>query len=647
MVVPIVTSKTGILNQISIHKYAFSEEYKTNSDKRNKFISWLEHQCLYELAEDYFTLLQPLQSKSNSQYEHLQSVYIAPPFANTTKISSYLGHLLRTNLSSFYKQFLNYNTFVVEGVNFLPFKLLKAFEFNIEVFTDGVFLIHFLPVSKIVSNTQLTSVYLNNLKTALVTSNVGDLEINVISLDKFKSRKFRIIEDFDRITQLTSGGKYVGTFDYHFLATFSPEIFAKITECTVKEINKSLHFLREVMQKVKLPDFIEFSSTKEFTKIDTNIYSNQSNLLIGGNFACKEHKAAFYKGVFQPVNGKCILPVYAGSNIKLNMFEELFGVFNQGGADIQILQPIQLQPEENSFIDFIKSLRTKYKENLLIIVFTEFKLPKTELKSLQKLGIQTQIYLGRQDKYQMSNFVVKCIEKLGGILSVIRSTKEPNTTYFLGIDLGHSTQEGQKTSNLAMVLFSYQGVIIKKSVNKNIPRNEALTVDAIERPLKDILTFLKKKKLPLPNKLIIHRDGKLHKYDIDNILTKISELFDIDCVDIVEVIKSGYPVIAKYDSSSKSYINWQSGEAWVLTHQKYAIMVTNTQVEEQGRIINPIIIKYKLGQSDFENILFQIYWFTKIYTNGLYNSTRLPATTLKANNIVSTSTVTHISSNLG
>lgn len=636
-----------MLSQISIHKYAFSEDYKSNSEKRDKFISWLEHQCLYEVTEDSFTLLQPLQAKSNPQYKHLQSIYITPPYTNTTKISSYLGHLLRANLSNFYKQFLNYNTFVVEGLVFSFFKVLKAFEFSIEVFNDGEFLIHFLPVSKIVSNTKLTPTYLESLKSALFNSNAGDLEFNVVSLDRYKSKKFRLIEEFEKIIQFTSDNKFVGTFDYHFLATFSPEIFARITEYTVKEINNSLSFLKEVMQKIDMPNFVKFYSPKEFTKINLKSYSNQSNLLIGSNFACKEHKAAFYKGVFQPVSNKWILPVFADSGNIGKMFEDLFKVFNQGGINIEILQSIQLQPDENSFLDTVKSLKNRYKENLLVVIFTEFKLPKTELKSLQKMGIQTQIYLGRQEKYQMSNFVVKCIEKLGGILSVIKSTKEPNTTYFLGIDLGHSIQEGQKTSNLAMVLFSFQGIIVKKSVNKNLPRNEALNEAAIERPLKDILTFMKKKNLPLPNKLIIHRDGKLHKYDLDNILTKISELFDIDCIDIVEVIKSGYPIIAKYDENIKSYVNWQSGEAWVLAHQKYAIMATNTQVEEQGRIINPIIIKYKFGQTDLENILFQIYWFTKIYTNGLYNSTRLPATTLKANNIVSTSTVTHTSSNLG
>ncbi|NDU99177.1 hypothetical protein, partial [Spirosoma terrae] len=280
MEVPLITSKTGVLSQISTHKYAFSEGYKSNSDKRNKFISWLEHQYLYEVTEDSFTLLQPLEAKSNPQYKHLQSVYITPPYANTTKISSYVGHLLRGNLSSFYKQFLNYNTFVVEGLNFPPFKLLKAFEFNIEVFTDGEFLIHFLPISKIVSNTQLTPTYLKNLKSDLIISNVGDLEINVISLDKYKSKKFRLLEEFEKIIQLTSDSKYVGTFDYHFLATFSPEIFAKITECTVKEINKSLAFLREVMQRIDMPDFVKFHSPKEFTKINLKIYSNQSNLLI-------------------------------------------------------------------------------------------------------------------------------------------------------------------------------------------------------------------------------------------------------------------------------------------------------------------------------------------------------------------------------
>jgi hypothetical protein len=63
--------------------------------------------------------------------------------------------------------------------------------------------------------------------------------------------------------------------------------------------------------------------------------------------------------------------------------------------------------------------------------------------------------------------------------------------------------------------------------------------------------------------------------------------------------------------------------------------------------LKPIIIKHKYGNTDFNKILRQLYVFTKVYTTNLYNSTRLPATTLKANNVVSTSNKVHKNSYLG
>ena len=90
-----------------------------------------------------------------------------------------------------------------------------------------------------------------------------------------------------------------------------------------------------------------------------------------------------------------------------------------------------------------------------------------------------------------------------------------------------------------------------------------------------------------------------------------------------------------------------SGNSYQDNDHKYSILVTNSQAEEQSAVISPIIIKHKFGNTDFNKIIDQVYWFTKIYTNNLYNSTRLPATTLKANNIVGTSKKQHKSTYLG
>ena len=73
----------------------------------------------------------------------------------------------------------------------------------------------------------------------------------------------------------------------------------------------------------------------------------------------------------------------------------------------------------------------------------------------------------------------------------------------------------------------------------------------------------------------------------------------------------------------------------------------NTQADEYENLIRPIVIKHRYGNTDFTQIINQIYWLTKIYTNNLYYCTRLPATTQKANNIAGTSDKVHQASYLG
>ena len=150
----------------------------------------------------------------------------------------------------------------------------------------------------------------------------------------------------------------------------------------------------------------------------------------------------------------------------------------------------------------------------------------------------------------------------------------------------------------------------------------------------------------MPEKLIVHRDGRLHSSDIENLINQAKEQLSTDNLDIIEIVKQGYPVIAGFEKKDGAYCNLNSGDCWIDISKKYAILITNVQSDEKNAVVNPLIIKHKYGKTEFKQLLNQVYWFTKIYTNNLYNSTRLPATTQKANNLVGTGK-SHIATYVG
>ena len=218
--------------------------------------------------------------------------------------------------------------------------------------------------------------------------------------------------------------------------------------------------------------------------------------------------------------------------------------------------------------------------------------------------------------------------------------------YFIGIDLGHTTNGADRFSNLAMVLFDNKGVLLNSTTLNNLPRQENLIENDCKKLIQNFNKFITRNGLPKPEQIVIHRDGKLHSDDIRVITNSINQIWGQIKIDIVEIIKSGFPVMV-IEKDLNEIVNPESGSSYQDNLHKYAILVTNTQADEHSTILSPLIIKHKLGETDFEKIVDQVYWFTKIYTNNLFNSTRLPATTLKANNIIGTSSTRHTQTYLG
>lgn len=639
---PFITSKKGRIERLALYKYKLTDDVINQTEQCQKFKNWLtksDDVKLYELNEKGFTTFKPMKEESSWQYNFESSIEIFSPFENTQKISTYISFLVREALEKKYPRFLNENVHVTDTIDISPFFLKKAIEFNVELFNTGELFIHFLPTTKITSPDNITFNYIQNLKNGFIRP-VDDIEIFLVENKRFWRQKVNLFSNEDLKSSQDFIQKHenvIVTFNYHFIASYSPDIFGKVVQETVKDIDKSIFYLQEKLEDIFFEEFLNFQK-KPFQRVNIESYGNENNLLIGENKCVNKQSAAYYNGMFKPANNCVILPVLVDNYHESN-FSELINRFNKNSEMFELLEPLRIDSSSESRFDEVISTRRKYKKRFLATIFTEYQQPNDFIEPLKKSKTSFQIYLGAIDNFKLSNFTVKCLEKLGGHLSVINNSQETENTYFVGIDLGHSKNERGKYSNLALVFFDNRGTFIHSAMNKNLPRNEAISSEVIWSCFASFRQHLKKNNLPYPEKLIIHRDGKLHQDDIKSIVKQSKKQLNVDNVEVLEIIKHGFPVFACFDQELGAYTNLKSGDCFL--NRDYAILITNIQADEKNAIINPIIIKHKIGMDSMAKLTKQVYWFTRIYTNNLFNSTRLPATTLKANNIVGTSLKGH------
>jgi hypothetical protein len=649
--IPFITSKQGRISSVSVFHYKFSNELKRNAEQYQKFSSWLARNqdiFLFEIDSSGFSTFFPMKEEMTWQYQSSKSIEIFAPFINTQQISTYIAAVIRSVFSEKYDRFLNRNIFIIESLSLEPFTLKKCIEFNVEFFEDGTFFVHFLPVSKVTGNKPASLSYIQELKRNFAKE-VDNLIVSVVDLATFHRKKVDIfsLDDIKLLEPfLDKHTDSIATFDYHFLANYSPTIFGQLVRNTVKDVDESILFLEKILLSVSFPNFLNFQA-KPFLKIEVEELGNNSNLRIGESKCVNKQSAVYYSGIYQTADNCMVQPVMVDNYPFDSLFSELMQRFNKGATNFVILNPIQLQsndiPEVSNILEFRKR---NPRAKLLLCIFTKHTLSSDFFTPFLTNQLIFQTYQGSLENYKLSNFVAKSLDKLGGIICTINNTCENEDTYFIGIDLGHSQNKEEQYSNLGVVFFNNNGIIIKKYVNKKIRQNERITSESICPAFLSFKAYLLKNNKKTPEKLIIHRDGKLHKQDVENIVEQAKEHLGVEQIDIVEVIKNGFPVIAGFEKNDGAYLNLKSGNCWIHNSKKYAILITNIQSDDKNAIVNPLIIKHWYGNTNFDQILNQIYWFTKVYTNNLYNSTRLPATTQKANNLVGTGKI-HSASYLG
>lgn len=731
-----LTTRHGHIQEILLYKYRFSNYILEDKVRKSKLINWLKYASNYAILsiekDGFITAEKLLPSQENNQYQYDKISNITPPFENIQLISNIIGLFIKKGLSNNYQQYLNDNIFIISEIIISPFKILKCIEFNVEIFPTGDYLIHFLPVTKIVGDqSPITETYLSKLRAHFHTQNSNGKDIKCALINKRNQHRVKLDilsnEAFSEIKPYINNNTIqLVTFDYHFLAAYSDTIFQKIISETCKKLTDTIWFVDRVISNLSLPAFsglspdiylnvdivklgerpnlyvgCQYNESLTFHSISNTKYGlrveytrdNESQDELICNFVKDQHLiskltklnlpttvqgktryhketnrfflidffvdgninatkaiqqyAVYHTGIYKPVDNWSILPILYGAN-DISLFKELIFAFNK--KNINILTPYIIL---NNKID-TSELKRKILQmkKVFISVICKNQMPTEIISSIKSLNRKYQIFLGNIDdkkdnRARLSNYVCKCLEKMGGIISLIADTALPISGYFIGLDLGHTTYGNKRYSNIGVTLFNCHGLLVGKYVLRDLPRNEQLDYFQCKAVISELNKIILDKKLLFPTHIIIHRDGKLHHNDIKSLIESINDVWGNNIlIDIVEIIKSGYPVMVYKNDAGKAE-NLQSGWAYQDTRNRYALLVTNTQADEYENLIKPIVIKHKYGSMDFTQIINQVYWLTKIYTNNLYYCTRLPATTQKANNIAGTSDRIHQATYLG
>lgn len=628
-----------MIQSLWLYEYTFSEKLKKdkkalaglkNSLHLRKDIlifQWLSNGFL---SLDYF-----IPENENLIFIHKKNIESDFKIPLT---SQWLRKIIMAQYKEHYVEFEN--KFILFEINVGLFKIIKCFDFNIEVFQDGRFLIHFFETSSLtLGNTDIRQFV------RLLTSTEQNQKVpSAFHFTNKKSGKKIPIDDSK--TESLSYLLYINaqfpegylTFNYKFLNSRFSDYVPSIIQKTRTTLHTTIHHLKSASGLLTAPEGVRLYE-QDHLAVNLHPCIPSLNLVIGSNKIVSKLSATYYSGVMVPVTNRYILPVVVYDKQKDSLiFTKIKNLtdnyFNANGK-IFWLDVLYLH-KDDADIHIITEAKQKYPGMLVIII----SLVQTNDEITDKLK-QHKILFQRikypVDDFMLSNFVVKVLSKLNAKISALKEMFVPKDSYFIGIDLGHNhgvARNTKKSSTIVFTVYNVSGELIWRHVEKDLKLDESLQKDCITFIFEQFKKTITHRKLPDPKKIIFHRDGRLFANDTKNLLYGCKEIFGLDDVEIVEIIKSGYPYV--YLHQNNSFINPPAGSYWMSEKNQYAILVTNNQTVVHGEVLHPLIIKRKYGTMPLQHIISQIYWFCKIYTNNIYYPTRLPATTETANNLAGT-----------
>lgn len=632
-----ITSRYGKIESVKIYTYQYSSKILRQKQIKLNLISWLKAKKslqLFRFTSNGFETLNPM-ADDNWQYYFIGLKHESPPYTHIPTYSQYLSQLYHDQLSRIYKR--SGPDYVYADVVSADFKLDFCFNINVELFDDGRFLIHFSAMSHIYLVHPNIQTIIHIIKT--LPNNNGQYfpKFQVVDSNSNRSKTVfplskQSMEEHDKFIYRFPDVRY--SFDYEFMSQYFPKSLSvfmdrsKIKLSTIGPILKKASMSLDIIDGIKLYDM-------PLLPVKLQTVKPEMNLMIGNGKVVSKLSATFYCGLFYPVSGATILPLlYKTEDTILRKTKVLIDQHFNANGQINWLPVIHFTEKPNDLSD-IMNLKKQY-PSLMVMIFTTMMIPNDQIQILREIRIRYQIMQLPTDQYRLSNFAVKCLQKMGAKVSLLKNLGLRKDGYFVGIDMGHfhTTKSKNGHTTLIMVFYSSHGEYLFTSKIQGLPLNEALQRDATANAMSAFKKYLTNTKKQLPSQLVFHRDGKLHSQDMVTLYDSVGQVFEIIDIDIVEIIKSGYPYI--FTQKDEHIRNAATAQYWAIKDKDYALLITNDQVTTPGETLKPIVIKRKYGNLPFDTIVSQVYWFCKLYTNNIYYPTRLPATTELANNKAST-----------
>lgn len=509
-----ITSRTGKISQITVYRYDYSMHLTVQAKRSLK--DWLTYGCEGQvlLIEDkYFLTFEKF--KKSKQFRLIKAIRLLPPFINTQEVSSYLSrHILRI-LKSHYKPLTGKNSVITEKVVIDDFIILKCIRFSVKVFSSGRCYIHFFPHSQIVSPENINPLYLESLKQKLNPSQT-DIWLTIRSYRShfIRTRDISCDEGFQNMLKFVTENQndnLYATFNYRTLAALDSEIFEQIQKHTENIITKKLGFIKAVSSAV-ISNLIEMN-LKPFYRYSENYIKLRPNLLVGNNKVASKQSAAYFQGMYRGVDNLKIQPILVGdyNEVEWGKAKSKFERYNGIENTTVFLTPLKIT---NLDEDFELPLPvSSLQSDTICAIFSHEQFNDILLEKLVEGYVHFEIYNGKVENYKIDNFVVQCITKMGGTLSILNNINTSRNTYFVGIDLGHS-HDG---SILGLSLISNRGELLY-SHTANCARNEVIDPFALKTLVNELYEFILEHNLPKPREVIIHRDGRIHKHEANRLI---------------------------------------------------------------------------------------------------------------------------------
>jgi hypothetical protein len=628
-----ITSRYGKIEFVKIYTYQYSPKLLKQKQIKLNLISWLNAKKslqLFRFTSNGFDTLSPMPD-DNWQYNFMGIKQESPPYTHIATYSQYLSQLYHDQLSGIYKK--SGPDYIYAQVVNADFRLDLCFNFNVELFDDGRFLIHFSAMSHInLAHPNIQNI-IHIIKTLQNSNDQYFPKFQVVDVNSNRSKTVfplskQSMDEHDKFIHRFPDIRY--SFDYEFMGQYFPKTLSTFMERSKINLTTIGPILTKASMNLDTIDGIKLYEMP-LLPIKLKAVKPEMNLMIGSDKTVSKLSASFYSGLFYPVKNGIILPVvYTNDNHILQKTKQLIdNQFNVNGNITWLPAHVLAHNVED-----LSAIAVLKKQNpfLFVMIFTSIMIPTHHIQFLRDNRIKYQIMQLPTDQYRLSNFAVKCLHKMGAKVSLIKDLGLKKDAYVVGIDMGHF--HGNKTekgfSTLIMVFYSSHGEYLFTSKVQGLPLNEALQLGATIEALTIFKKHITKTKKNMPSQFVFHRDGKLHIQDVDFLNQSVISTFQITDVNMVEIIKSGYPYMYTHQDGIPQ--NAQSGQYWEIKDKDYAILITNDQVTTSGEVLKPIVIKRKFGNLPFETIVSQVFWFCKLYTNNIYYPTRLPATTELANN---------------